>query len=1141
MLAFAPTLVRDGPATSERQLLPLKLTPAPLRAGVLLRPDLQALLSEARLQPLTLVVAPAGYGKTTLLAQWVQDLQRTGASVCWLTLDSGDRDPALFLAYLIRTFQSAFPGIGADAWRVLNSAANLDRDWPLVAGALCSELQRKLPTATFLFLDDLHLVADAAVIGQILGYILRAVPPTLHVIASSRRAPTFAPLGRLRAEGRLLEVLQRDLHLNANDARQILAAQNIQLSEEELALLLNRTEGWMLSVQLAARALAAQPAEQRGAFVRALGGSQEQLLDYLSVEVLADLPPEILDFLRVAAIPAYFDAALLTEVLLREDVSYLLQRSQSLGLPILPLDDQGGRLRFHTLWRELLLRGLDTTVDHETLSALHRRFGRAFEVRGNLEASLEHYAAAGASDDLVRALRDNAWPLLQSPRRDMVRRWLEELPAPIREEDADLLYMWGYSQMIADPDLAATTIEQAAELFRQSGSHTRELRALSDLAALLFWQMRPTRFAAVALRAVRAANHVRDDWSRGAALVCVSAMLYAKGRDLAALRVARQAAAQPLNPAWHWLLTMIVATINVRLGSPAEALADIDRALKIPQIDNDDRLRQHLLRLRAMARYQQGHLAEATTMALDAHRLLGDYYAITGFSAQQLGLLLTLQGRVDEATTYINQARAAFHELGALAPLATLQAIELYSAIARGQAARVASSVTNVLRRLDEAEGNSPDLGLRLLLILVLGEGGEPRQALTLAQELARDMRARGYRMFLAVTELYIAYLAGQVGENDIRQASLKAGWQLATTDQLLNIPLLPTTALRDVADAALRGGIEPEMVGRVLCRQIPEIALDMFLKLLDDPTPLVREHAARLLGDLGAAVAYPALRGLLKDRNAAVRRAADDALSRLVYRPPYRLFVRTLGAFTIWRGDQEVRDRDWRSSKARQLFQLLLTERGRTLPRDRILDALWPDMEPEPAANNLRVTINRLSKALEPDRPDGAPPAYLVQQGDTCGLNPASDLQVDAVDFAAAVEEGQLAAQRGQRQAAMAALKRAISFYGGPYLPDNMYEDWTVVERERLALLFNEAAMSLGGMLLEEGQSHDAIGLAWRVLEHDRAYEDAYRLLMRAHAALGERSTALRLYARCVSVLHEELGVEPLPETTALYNALRA
>ena len=1142
MLAPSFATANQETGRAAQPLLPLKLTPPPPREGVLLRPDLQALLPEIRVHPLTLVVAPAGYGKTTLLSQWAQDLSRTGAAVCWLTLDSSERAPALFLAYLIRSFQTMFPQIGADAWRVLHSAANIDRDWPLVAGALCSDLQRSLLTVTFLILDDLPMASDSAVVGQILGYLLRAAPPALHVISAARRAPTFAPIARMRTEGRLVELSQRDLLLSADDARQVLAAQGVQLTEPELALLLARTEGWALSVQLAARALADQPVARRGDFLRTLSGGQEQILSYLATEVLAELPQEVIEFLRLAALPAYFDAALLGEVLLREDVPYLLRRSQALGLPILPLDEQGDRLRFHPLWREMLLRGLSDMIDAETLAALHGRFGRALEARGDLEAALDHYASAGATGDLARALRERAWPLLLSPRRDTIRRWLEQLPAGMREHDPELLYIWGMSQVAAEPDQATAAIAGAAELYHQAGRFDRELRALADLAALLFWQARSTDFVALCVRAVRAANRVRDAWSRGATLACVTALLYSKGRYAAALRVARRADAQPLSPSWRWLLSMIVAAIDVQLGRPDEALAAIEAALQLPQVDQDDRLRQNLLRQRAMALYEQGQVAEALVLALDAHRHLGDYYrtGVTGFSAQQLGFLLALEGRVDEAATYVAQARAAFHEMGAQAPLAGLQAIEVYAQFVRGQDTRARAAAGSVLRRLQDAGGDAPDLRLWLLLALVFGESGEHQRALTLAQDIAQQMRRQGYQLFLAVAELYSAYLAGACDDTTARSAALRRGWELVAAGDVRFLPMLPAAALRDVALAALREGVAVEAVGRVLRRQAPDHARELLEGLLGDGTPTVRANAARLLGDLGAAAAYPALRALLKDRSLAVRQAAEDALGRLVYRPPYTLRIRTLGAFALWRGDQEVRDRDWRSSKARQLFQLLLTERGRALPRDRVLDALWPEMESDAAANNLRVTVNRLTKALEPDRPDGAPPTYVSQQGETYSFNTASDHQIDTTEFAEAMAEGQRAERRGQRQVAVLAFRKAIDLYGGPYLPDNMYEDWTVVERERLAMLFNDTAIRLGALLLDEGAAHDVIGLAWRVLENEPAYEDAYRLLMRAHATLGERSTALRLYARCATVLRDELGVEPLPETTALYNALR-
>ena len=1144
-------------AQPAQSLLPLKLTPPPLRDGVLLRPDLQAMLSEVRLHPLTLVIAPAGYGKTTLLSQWVSDLHRTNAPVCWLSLDRGERYPAMFLAYLIRAFQSIEPQIGQEAWRVLSGASNLQRDWPLVAGALCSDLQRMLPTTTFLFLDDLQQVMDSAVIGQILSYLLRAAPPTLHIVIAARRTPTFAPISRMRTEGRILELSQRELHLSVDDARQLMATQGIELSDADLTMLLARTEGWALSVQLAARALASQPSERRTDFVQALAGSQQQLLGYLATEVLADLPAELIEFLRLVAIPERFDANLLRDVLQRDDVSYLLGRAQALGLPILPLDEHGDMLRFHPLWRELLLNpnmaALGSADDSgETplaeapsapdLRRLHRRFGQAQEARGDLEEALRHYASAGATNELARALRERAWPLLQSPRRDSVRRWLELLPSDMRQHDSELLYMWGYSQIVNKPDQAISAIEQAAERYHQAGQFDRELRALADLTALLYLRGRPPSFVACCIQAVRSANQLRDAWSHGAALVCVTALLYTKGRHTAALRVAHQAISHPLSPAWHWQLAMIAASIYNQFGAPSDALMIIDSALRLPQVDRDDRLRQNLLRHRAFALELQGQSTEAASLALDVHRHLGDYYrdGSASLSARQLGLLLLLVGRADEATTYIAQARTAFHAMGALEPLASLQALDLYSQLLRGQGARAQASVGAVLRRLEEAEGTAPDLRLRLLLALVLGEGGKPNEALALARETASHMHTRGYRLFLTCTHLYIAYLAGLTGDIGTRRAALVTGWETFAADAQSYLPLLPPGALRDVIVEGLRAGLPAEHIGLVLRQQLPDHAFELLRGLTDAPDPNVRANVAQLLGDLGTAAAYPALRALAKDRNSTVRQAADQALGRIIYRPPYKLRVRTLGAFTIWRGETEVRDRDWRSSKARQLFQLLLTERGRMLPRDRVLEALWPEMEADAAANNMRVTINRLSKALEPERPEGAPHAYILQQGETFGFNMASDHQIDAVDFAEAVAEGQRALRRGQRSVATAALRSAIALYDGPYLPDNMYDDWSVVERERLAMLFNDAALRLGQLLLDEGLAHDAIGLGWRVLEHDRAHEEAYRLLMHAHATLGERSTALRLYTRCVAMLQEDLGVEPMAETLALYNTLR-
>lgn len=1148
-------------------LLPLKLSP-PVRSEVMLRPDLQALLAEVRLRPVTVVVAPAGYGKTTLLTQWAAELDRTGATVCWISLDDTDRAPSLLLAYLLRAFQLQLPAVGEQAWRMLHSLADLERDWPVVASSLLSDLQSDLQTPTFLLIDDLHLLLDGPITSGLIGYLLRAAPPTLHVVLASRRPLTIAPLPRMRAEGQLVEIQHSDLSLSRDEARELLARVGVNLDESDLSLLLDRTEGWVLSVQLAARALARQAPGQRRAYLTTLDAGQRGIFDYLATEVMADLPPDLLAVLARAALADEIDGPLLAEVLDYPNAGQLIEQALQRGLPIAPVDAGEGQprgYRMHPLWQRLL-REQVAQVGPAALADLHRRFGLAFERRGRLEVALAHFAAAGDDADLARALRERAWPLIDTPQRDNIRAWLDRLPATVRSTDPELLHMWGWLTAAADRAQALAAISQAAEIYRREGAYQRELRALSDLAALLFLEDRPADFASVGSRAVRAATSEADAWARGAALASVVALLYNRGRYGAALRVAAQAGRHPRNAFWQWLMAMTMASIQNQQGYPAPALATVDAALAVPQIDRDDRLRQNLLRLQALALYQQGQAAEAAEVALEAYRRLSDYAdeGAIGSSAALLSLLMLDLSRFEEATTYLARARVVANRLGAPALLTRVQVLGAYSLLRNNQAPQAAQAALEILRQarsagpesnvrgphlrepLPAGDGalatlNTHDLWLQTLLLVALGEGGEPQRAALLADDLIAEMSRRGDGLFLAVTQFYRGALAGRRGDIAIQTEATRAGWTICEANDFGYLPLLPVEVIEQVVIHALRIGLAMESVRKVLQRQIAETAVPLLLQLLDEqPGPAVRALVAELLGDLGAAAAYPALRAMLKDRYTPVRTAAEHALERLVYRPSYRLHVTTLGGFGVARGDIEIRDRDWRSVKARQLLQLLLVERGRMLPRDRIMDMLWPGLESEAAANNLRVTLSRLTKAIEPNRPEGAPTYYVSQQGDTYGFNVESDHTYDAAEFTEAVEQGRNAQQRGRRDEAVGHYRRAIALYGGPFLPDCLYEDWSVVERERLGLLFTEVSLRLGRMLLEDGLPHEAIGLAWRVIEHDKAQEEAYQLLMRAYSKLGERTTALRIYTRCVAALEAELGVEPLPETIALYEEIR-
>ncbi|MGQ9612479.1 BTAD domain-containing putative transcriptional regulator [Chloroflexus sp.] len=1142
-------------------LLPLKITPPPVRSDEMLRPDLQALLAEVRLLPATVVVAPAGYGKTTLLAQWIDQLIQTGAQVAWLGLETTDQEPALLLAYLIGAIRRVIPSLGDQASRILQSISSLDRNWPLVAGALLSDIQRELQSLTVLILDDVHLVADGPITADLLGYLLRAAPPHLHIVMASRRPLTFAPLPRLRAEGTLLEVGANDLLLRRHEVVELLQRAGVTLPDEDIDLLLERTGGWMLSVQLAVRTLTRHAPSQRRSYLQGLVTNQHDLFEYLASEVLSELPEPLVDRLICAALLGQVNPALLDEALNVRDSAQFIEQAIAFGLPI-TVDSgstDGERVfRFHPLWQRLLANRALTRFNRVFVRELHERFGEVLARHDQIEAALRHLAMAENPTAIARALREHAWPLIDTLQRESLRNWIERLPPEVRGRDPELLHMYGWSLFNTDRERALQLIGEAAETYRRSGLPAQELRALRDMTVLLFWANTPDRFHLVCRQVIDAARRVNDTWSRGAALIGLMALLYSRGRFQAALRVARWVDGRSLSVLWQWLLAILRASIYIQQGYPTEALSAIRAALELPRIDRNDLLRQSLLLLQAMALYQQGKHDDALSLAQESYTRLNDYApssVLVGNAALILGLLLIEHEQFEVAATYLQRVRQIAGHLDDHSLTTRARIAEIYAQFRSTRLVSATAQALTLLRQLQAkgehgeraVAGNNTVLGLQelwmqSLLLIVLGEGGEPQRALELANELVKQMAQRNDGLFRAFVHIYRAYLVAQQRPDDPAiAADLSMACAICDRTGVESLPFLPQTVMNWAINTALRLGLSSRAMIAAL-RQFDTATLSVILMpLLEETFPLaVRLRSINLIGELGLVNAYGTLRGLLKERSPQVRAAASEALERLVYRPPYRLVIRALGYFQVLRGDQEIRDRDWRSVKARHLLQLLLIERGRMLPREQIMDMLWPGLDGESASNNLRVTVSRLIKALEPDRPEGAPTYYLLQQGDTYGFNVESDHSYDVARFVQVVEQGRRDLQLKCINEARKAFQEAVNLYNGPFLPDSLYEDWSVVERERLELLFIEAALGLGHIFFDEGQFHEAIKLGWRVLEYDKAQEEAYQLLIKAYHAIGERSTAIRLYQRCVTALREELGVEPLPETVALFELVR-
>ncbi|HYF95213.1 MAG TPA: BTAD domain-containing putative transcriptional regulator [Symbiobacteriaceae bacterium] len=248
-------------------------------------------------------------------------------------------------------------------------------------------------------------------------------------------------------------------------------------------------------------------------------------------------------------------------------------------------------------------------------------------------------------------------------------------------------------------------------------------------------------------------------------------------------------------------------------------------------------------------------------------------------------------------------------------------------------------------------------------------------------------------------------------------------------------------------------------------------------------------------------------------------------------------LSVQLLGAFRVLRAGVEVDLGAARSQKAVSLFKFLVAQRGRAVAREQILDAIWPESDPESADRSFEVTLSTLRRLLDP--PQGV--TLIVRRGRGYMLNPEVPLLLDVDRFRSHLERGNWWLHRGQSALAVAEWEQAEAAYGGDFLADDPYEDWAAADRERLREQYLELVLQLGDVALDGGRPSEAVERAQRVLMADPIREAAYRLLMRAHARQGNRAIAFRDLKRCCEVLRRELGEEPMPETRELARRIRS
>ncbi len=483
-------------------ILATKLYIPPPRSKVVLRSRLIERLNEGLYQErgfgrkLTLISAPAGFGKTTLVSEWIAGCERREPKVrvAWLSLDEGDNDPTRFLTFLIAALQTIVPKIGAGMLDVLQAPQP-----PSIESILTALLNEIAPISDnfILVLDDYHAI-DAKPVDNTLTFLMEHLPPQMHLVIATREDPQLS-LSRLRARGQLTELRAADLQFTPSESVEFLnRVMGLNLSAEDIATLETRTEGWIAGLQLAALSMQGQRDQDAANFIKSFTGSHRFVLDYLVEEVLGRQPENIQTFLLRTSILDRMCGSLCDAVLCSPAASgqetldtpgqETLERLERANLFIVPLDNERRWYRYHHLFADLLRQRLHQRTDSSAVdegsdvAALHNRASQWFEDHDLVIEAFQHAAAANNVERAERLIESKGMPLHSRGVVTTILDWLASLPTAVldarpllRVRSATLSLVIGQTIGIEEKLHAAEAVLAADQQGAEPDDKTRDL------------------------------------------------------------------------------------------------------------------------------------------------------------------------------------------------------------------------------------------------------------------------------------------------------------------------------------------------------------------------------------------------------------------------------------------------------------------------------------------------------------------------------------------------------------------------------------------------------------------------------------------------------------------------------------------
>lgn len=1040
-----------------------------------------------------LVIADAGYGKTTLLADFSR---RTRLRTLWYRMDGGDKDWVSLIQCLIASGRQHDPTF---AHRTMSMLAEIDGDIAArhaILDSFLDELSDLTGGGAVLILDDYQLVEDSADCRDVLQALVTRGPDRLSVVISSRHMPAVA-LGRLRVAGEVAELRTDDLRFDLTETTRLFNnTYGRHLESDVVVDLAVRTEGWIASLQLVEAALGDRTPADIRRFVRNLTGADRDLYDYLAEEVVGDLPASMQQFLMYTSVLQFVtpELAQLVSGADATEVGRLTSRAERMTLLSRVSGGQRSPLRYHSLVREFLEARLESTIGATAVGELHRQVARAAAAT-NWRMSAHHYREAGDGTAVLETV-DAAIPtIMANAQYSVAEGFIRDLPSERRPAGPHLV--------LSRVDLQQGDYESAARASQavldvSATDPIQRDHALLNLLTVSFNFGDGERAMALA---VRLRDTTSNDNLRAIAEASIGIMEASTERDLEIVnrRLMAMARTQRRSQAHHFGVSMYNLAANSLVSDRlVEAERQVGEALRAFAGTSSVVERQAAAALRIGILLRTGRQSDALAafdtlisgegpIQNDVLLDMADTFDAFGDSVIAEGLLDRLGDRsvhtlVDRRTAALTFARV--HLRRGETDLAHA-AIHQYP---DGIATVVGMAVW---RQTLEAE-----------IALAQGDPSGPNK-LSAALAKAHEAGIHGARR---VAELLLSSVSGpEALAHTVTVVGSAHPWHITAIAHVL------TPHLSDIGDDARA------VIGKAAATHPARWRTELRQAMRSPKADNL--HVAELLEQIGERPDIRLLRGFAKDHRKD-RRAAQVGKS-LARRLAHSVFVEDQGRVVLRAGEREIEGATIRR-KVLALLCFLLSRPGMSAARDQVLDTLWPELDPDVAANSLNQTLYFLRRVLEQDYDEDLSPGYVHYESDVIWLDPEL--------VTSRSSECRRLMRSLPPRPTPDDVSRLVATYHGRFALDFEYEGWASEFRDSIHAEYLEIVER---SLIEDvstGHHDRAIKIARRALDVDPRSERVEESLLRLYKATGAHSAAAEQYSHYSGVLREELGIDSPP-----------